>query len=291
MRPAPVGRSGSHGPASRRSRRPQAPPRYSSGRPHRGDPDLSSSHQPPRRRSLVRLTSNVAKIETRVSTIFNMTWNIRVGQVIPKTNDVALINGAVKLRAVLLYADLFDSTTLARKFPRSVAAKIVRAYLSSMTQMVKDSGGEIRSFDGDRIMAVFVGSSKSTAAAKCALQMNYVVQKILKPQAEAKFPSLQTEGFLLGHCAGIAQSDVFVVRGGVRGSNDLVFIGSAPNVAAKLSDIRNPPWHSYISSAVYRDLNDSTKIGANGKNMWTPVKRAVGDEQWDLYKSNWIWKP
>ena len=235
--------------------------------------------------------ADAAKIETDVATIFSTTWDSRDGQVIPTTDGVALKNGAVKLQAVLLYADLFHSTTLARAFPRSVAAKIVRAYLSSMTQLVKKNGGQVRSFDGDRVMGVFVGGNKNTAAAKCALQMNYVVQKILRPRAEAKFSSLNSKRFVINHCAGVAQGEVFVVRGGVRGSNDLVFIGSAPNIAAKLSDIRYSPWQSYITWDVYRDLHNSSKIGANGKNMWTSVKRTIGADQWQLYKSHWTWRP
>jgi adenylate cyclase len=235
--------------------------------------------------------ANAAKIEADVSAILGMTWAARAGQVIPKTDDVALKNGAVKLSVVMLYADLFHSTTLARTFPRSVAAKIVRAYLSSMTQMVTKNGGQVRSFDGDRVMGVFVGANKNTAAAMCALQMNYIVQKILRPAAEAKFPSLKTKGFAIGHCAGVAKSDVFVVRGGVRGSNDLVFIGSAPNIAAKLSEIRNSSWRSYITWDVFRDLPEGARLGANKQPMWTPVKRTIGKDSWSLYRSNWTWKP
>lgn len=229
-------------------------------------------------------------IGTSISTIFGTTWADRDGHVVPTTDDVALSNGAVKLDAVLLYADLANSTRLAREFPRSVAAKVVRAYLSSMTRLVKNAGGEVRSFDGDRVMGVFVGDSKNSNAAKCALNMNYVLTQILRPKAEDKFPSLKEKGFAIEHCAGVASSPVFVVRGGVRGSNDLVFIGSAPNVAAKLSDIRNPPYRSYITWSVYKNLNEGSKY-SEGKDMWTPVKLKLGGDQWDCYKSTYRWAP
>jgi len=229
-------------------------------------------------------------IDTEVGRIFNATWDSRDGRLVPKTEDVNLSNGAVKLDAALLYADLYHSTELARTFQRSVAAKIVRAYLSSMTTLINKIGGEVRSFDGDRVMGVFVGDNKCSAAAKCALQMNHVVTKILRPKAEEKFPSLKEKGFAVQHCVGIASSDVVVVRGGVRGTNDLVFIGSAPNIAAKLSEIRNSPWHTYITHQVYRDLSDSSKC-SDGKDMWTAVKCTLGEEKWDCYKSSWTWKP
>lgn len=72
----------------------------------------------------------------------------------------------------MLYADLAHSTKLAREFPNSMAAKIVRAYLASMTRLVNHNGGKVRSFDGDRVMGVFVGTSKNTDAAKCALNIS-----------------------------------------------------------------------------------------------------------------------
>lgn len=229
-------------------------------------------------------------LDTAVGTIFNTTWSTRDGQVVPATDDVVLANGAVKLDAVMLYADLYHSTRLAREFSHSVAAKVVRAYLSSMTRLVNACGGSVRSFDGDRVMGVFVGNSKNSDAAKCALKMNWVVKNVLRPRAEAKFPSLKEKNFVINHCAGVASSEILVVRGGVRGSNDLVFIGGAPNIAAKLSDIRTE-YSSYITWNVYNNLNKASKIASNDSNMWTSVKCTLGNVSWDCYKSKFWWKP
>ncbi len=231
-----------------------------------------------------------SKLEIDISTVFNTTWNTRNGTVVPSTDDVALSNGAVKLDAVVVYADLFHSTELTRKLDRSVAAKVVRAYLSSMTQVMKARGGEVRSFDGDRVMGVFVGNAKNTAAAKCALQMKYVVEKELRPKAEAKFPSLASSDFKIEHCVGVAGSPAFVVRGGVRGTNDLVFVGSAPNIAAKLSAIRNPPYHSYITWDVYENMKEEAKY-ADGKNMWKEARVPLAGETWQCFRSSWHWQP
>lgn len=237
------------------------------------------------------ISSLADTLSTDVAKIFNATWSIRDGQVVPKTDDVVLANGAVKLHVVVLYADLARSTQLAMKFDRSVAAKIVRAYLSSMTRLVNSSGGVVRSFDGDRVMGVFIGDSKNSNAAECALKMNHLVTKILRPKAEAKFPSLVSKGFKIKHCVGISRSDVLVVRGGVRGSNDLVFVGAAPNIAAKLSEIRNSTWHSYITKSVYTRLNHDAKFSSKGENMWTAVTREIAGESWSLYKSSWRREP
>lgn len=231
-------------------------------------------------------------IEAKIATIFNATWDSRDGQVVPATKDVALANGVVKMEAVLLYADLFHSTEMVRTLPNGVAAKIIRAYLSSMTRLINDAGGVVRSFDGDRVMGVFVGGSKNTDAARCALKMNYVVRKILKPKAEEQFPSVKKTGFDIAHCAGISKSHVWIVRGGVRGANDLVFVGSAPNIAAKLSDIRDTPWHTYITWDVYNYLKDTAKFGGDDKrNMWVSTHIDIGSERWHCYASKFWWEP
>jgi adenylate cyclase len=230
-------------------------------------------------------------LSSDIDSIFSTPWDTRDGQVVPKTEDVALKGGAVKLDAVVLYADLFHSTALAQQVPRTTAAKIVRAYLSSMTRLVTAHGGSVRSFDGDRVMGVFVGDSKNSQAAKCALKMNYIVKDVLRPKAEAQFASITKEGIAIAHCAGIHRSEVLVVRGGVRGNNDLVFVGSAPNIAAKLSDIRNSDWHSYITWKVHKYLNDDALYGSDGRPMWTKTKRTVAGAEWELYKSTWWWKP
>jgi adenylate cyclase len=208
-------------------------------------------------------------IRTNTDAILSTAWNRRTGQVVPKTDDVALKNGAVDLEAAVLYADLAKSTELAGTFQRTTAAKIVRAYLSAMTRLITYHGGEIRSFDGDRVMGVFVGGNKNTSAAKCALRMNWALTKVLRPKAEAKFPSLKKSGFVLEHCVGVHRSDLLVVRGGIRDNSDLVFIGTAPNLAAKLSDIRNAPYRSYITWHVYDKLGKSAKIDAKtGRSFW-----------------------
>jgi len=193
---------------------------------------------------------------------------------------------------VFLYADLAHSTQLALNFDNRVAAKIVRAYLSSVTRLINGPGGKVRSFDGDRVMGVFIGTTKNTAAVDCALKINYMVTKLLRPKAEAKFPSLKQKGFVIDHCTGIASGTVLVVRGGVRGSNDLVFVGAAPNLAAKLSEMRQGSWNTYITDAVYKKLLERAKMGGTSKeNMWSPVTCAMAGRSWPCYRSKWRRSP
>ncbi|MWA08100.1 adenylate/guanylate cyclase domain-containing protein [Streptomyces sp. BA2] len=234
------------------------------------------------------------EIDAAVTSVVCSDWDTRKGTVVPTTDNVKLGNGAVEIDAVYLYADLADSTGLARDFTRTTAAKVIRAYLDATCRVIKARGGHIRSFDGDRVMAIFMGDSKNTDAARCALQINHVVQKIVAPRVEANLSSIKSKGFEIKHCVGIDTGTALVVRGGVRGSNDLVSIGRAPNVAAKLSDIRNGNYRTYVTEAVFKKIAEHTKYssGDDKRLMWEgPYTREVGGETITIYKSSWWSKP
>ncbi|WP_063806529.1 adenylate/guanylate cyclase domain-containing protein [Streptomyces griseorubiginosus] len=232
----------------------------------------------------------VDEITDAVTKVVCSDWDSRKGTTVPTTGTVALKNGAVELDAVYLYADLADSTGLARDFSRTTAAKVIRAYLDATCKVIRACGGEIRSFDGDRVMAIFMGGTKNTDAADCALKIHYVVEKIVRPKVEANLSSIASKGFQIKHCVGVDTGKALVVRGGVRGSNDLVSIGRAPNVAAKLSDIRNGAIRSYITADVFNKMLDKAKFssGTEKKLMWEgPFSREVGGQKIDVYRSSW----
>jgi starch phosphorylase len=115
-----------------------------------------------------------------VDSIIKGGWDLRAGQVIPETDAIALGNSGVTLEATVLYADLADSTELAL-FDQEIAAEVYKAYLLGTSRLIKAAGGEIRSFDGDRVMGVFIGNSKNTSAAKAALKINYFFTTVLQP--------------------------------------------------------------------------------------------------------------
>ncbi|MEU1596637.1 adenylate/guanylate cyclase domain-containing protein [Streptomyces sp. NPDC005708] len=217
-------------------------------------------------------------------------WSIRDGNVVPGTDDVGLYNNdAVKLDAVYLYADLLGSTKLARDFTPQVAGKVIRASLRTASTIIKKFEGEIRSYDGDRVMGIFIGGSKNSNAATAALKINYAMQEIVQPALYARLPTLERDGYQPRMCVGIASGEAFIARAGVRGSSDLVSIGRAPNVAAKLSDIRESgTYRTYITSQVYNRLKDEVKI-TKGTNMWEARNADVGGEQMTIYRSNYRW--
>lgn len=225
-----------------------------------------------------------------VQTIINTLWNKRSGQKVPSTSEVALAGGAVELDATFLYADLANSSKMAKELDRRVAAKIVKSFLMTSAKIIKFRGGTIVSFDGDRILGVFYGSSKNSSAARCALNINYAVTKIIRPKFEAKYDSVKDASFKIRHGVGVDTGTVLAVRGGARGENDLIWIGRAANLAAKLSDLRESPNHSFITASVYNNMNDNSKY-ADGKNMWEKRSWNFLGDNLNIYRSSWHWAP
>lgn len=224
-------------------------------------------------------------LETDVGTIFRSAWTRRKGTVVPSDTDIKLSNDGVDLEATVLYADLSDSTKLVDGSPCDFAAEIYKAFLICAAKIIKHHGGTITAYDGDRIMAVYIGGSKNTAAAKTGLKINGAVKNIIMPKFKAQYPQ---SGYALRHVVGIDTSDLLVAKTGVRGANDLVWVGRAANWAAKLCTLD----HSYqtrITKAVYDRLADEAKFGGEPKrNMWE--HRAWTDMgNADIYRSNWTW--
>lgn len=223
-------------------------------------------------------------LQTEVKKLFRDAWTTRDGRVVPESEDVKLGNDAVKLDGTVLYADLDGSTNLVDRYKPEFAAEMYKSYLHCAAKIIRAEGGIIASYDGDRIMAIFIGDWKNSTAARTALKITYAVREIINPAIKSQYPK---ETFAIEQIVGIDTSSLFVARTGIRGSNDLVWVGQAANYAAKLSSRSGPP--SQITAAVYDKLIEGSRIGANGKNMWIKTSAAeIGNKT--IYTSTWQWE-
>ncbi|HEX3423023.1 MAG TPA: adenylate/guanylate cyclase domain-containing protein [Sphingomicrobium sp.] len=224
------------------------------------------------------------ELEKEVGTIFSSQWTTRDGQVVPVPTDLKLSNDAIKLNATVLYADLSESTAMVNRKTAAFSAEVYKTFLHCAGKIIRHFGGSITSYDGDRIMAVFIAGNKNTAAVKTALKIHSARRHIIQPALEKQYPNAN---FTLKHTVGIDSSALFVARTGVRGDNDLVWVGRAANWAAKLSDL--PDTHStWITKQVYDNMLDEVKIAKDGRNMWElMVWNAMNKET--IYRSDFWW--
>ncbi|QZN80313.1 adenylate/guanylate cyclase domain-containing protein [Stenotrophomonas sp. DR822] len=236
-------------------------------------------------------------IEAEVDGVLATSWSPREGRDVPEAEDVALGSGAVKLDVAMLYADLAESTRIAMTLPAWLAAEIAKAFLATSCRIIRYHGGHIRSFDGDRVMGVFIGDDKCVRAAKAAFQINWTVIHVLRPKF-SKYGHLAENGIVINHGTGIDAGQVFVARTGIRRNNDLVWIGRAPNIAAKLASVRESTYTTYVTDVVFSQLDEHTYYHY-------PPDRSAKRIMWELwewrdapakmkdviYRSNWWWRP
>ncbi len=209
---------------------------------------------------------------------FGSAWAVRDGLVVPAASDLKMSNDAVQFKtATILYADLDASTNLVEKKKWEFAGQVYKTFLYAASRLIRNRGGSIVSYDGDRVMSVFISQSQRNDAVACALEINYAVKNIVQTELQKNWKT----DCKIRHVVGIDTSTVRVARTGVRGDNDLVWIGNAPNLAAKLTSLNadNPTW---ITKHVYDYLNDGQKLGSKGENIWRKW-------QWDQHNKDEIY--
>jgi class 3 adenylate cyclase len=224
-------------------------------------------------------------LEADVAEIFRKAWSEREGTVVPEPEDLKLGNDAVKLDGVVLYADMSDSTKLVDNETASFAAEVYKSYLMCAARIVKAEGGAITAYDGDRIMAVFIGNMKNTNAATAGLKINYAAKNIVNPALAKQYP---TKTYRLEHVVGIDASSLFVARIGVRNDNDLVWVGRAANYAAKLCAV-NEPNTVFITKTVFDSMHESAKYGGDPKRLMWEARTWTKMNNMSIYRSIWTW--
>ena len=227
------------------------------------------------------------ELESTVNTMMVSSWSVREGREIPDTSSIGLsTNTGVTLDATYLYADLAKSSFFGQSLHPVDAAKIIKSFLHCCSVLVREHGGEIKSFDGDRVMGVYFGAEKEMRAARTAFKINWIVQEIISDKASrwVDWPEKPVE---ITHATGIATGKALMIRGGVRGDNDIASIGSAPNLAAKLSDERSDKGRTFVCSETWMKLYGDTDADALGNKRWTTFDLIeVGGRIHSYYGSN-----
>src|SRR5689334_21727199 len=100
-------------------------------------------------------------LNNEVYEIYQDRWTERDGEKIPEADDLQLRNDAVMLDATILYADLADSTGLIKSSASWFAAEAIKAFLHCSAKIIRELSGAITAYDGDRIMAVWIGQYKN----------------------------------------------------------------------------------------------------------------------------------
>lgn len=195
-------------------------------------------------------------------------WSIAESREVPETKDIELGNRGRQLEATCLYADLADSTNLVNTLDAKIVGGVYKCYLNCACRIIVKQQGIITAFDGDRVMAIFHGDRSNDRAVAAALAIDHAVVRIINPALKDCYKE-KTGDYVVRHSVGIDRSRLLAVRTGIRGSNDLVWIGRAANYAAKLAAIRDGDNAVWITANVHDSLSNALKTTPDGwKSIW-----------------------
>lgn len=203
-------------------------------------------------------------LTNEVKGVFSTNWDVTKGRVVPNPSDVGLGNKAVYLeQAVVLYADLDGSTNMVDSKKWEYSAQVYKSFLHCAAKVIRSEGGDITAYDGDRIMAIFINDGKADRAVRAALKIHWCLIELVN---KIKLEKWNASDHVIKNIVGIDVSDLRAVRTGVRGDNDLVWVGRAANYAAKLTSLSGSP--TWITKEVHDLLSRSTLYGKNDAAMW-----------------------
>lgn len=218
-----------------------------------------------------------------VNNIFKSSWSETNAQIVPVPTAIGMGNQTKLLtEAVVLYADLDGSTSMVDSMKWEFSAEIYKTFLHCAAKIIKEEDGVITAYDGDRIMAIFIGDNKYDSAVRAALKLKWAVTNIIQPAMKATYKT----SFVINHVVGVDVSDLRAVRTGVRGDNDLVWVGRAANYAAKMTSLSSE-YSTWITKAVYDNLSEACKY-SNNTSMWES-RTWSSMKNIKVYRSNWGW--
>jgi len=225
-------------------------------------------------------------LENKINSYFKESYEVEETTIVPDTDYSKLTFGNKGLTAELafLYVDIRKSSELHTTYGFTNAARIYQSFHDICVRIINHFDGNIRSFDGDRVMGIFSGKSKCTNAVKSAMKIRWAVDELLS--THLKQPIKIGCGIDFGKTLIIK-----VGKGRDDNNKDLVWVGQASNYAAHLSDIGNNS--IIISERTYNRMGPSTtwkNADEKTENMWKYKHLTLNNgKKIKVLESNWTW--
>jgi len=205
-------------------------------------------------------------------------------RVVPKKPDLTFGNTTKKISfAVVIYVDMRKSRKILSDASTFWSVKIHRAFLLALTHCVERREGRMRSFNGDGVLAFFVGENASSRAVRAAMDMKGFILKINE--------HLESEDVTkIDFGVGIAQGEIMVAKSGKAGDDqtkqDLIWVGLPVYMAVELSDYAKSPKNLWISNNVRTSIGKEDCLDViydkEGNSMWVKETRdfkSVGQKE------------
>ena len=128
-------------------------------------------------------------LKNKIDTYFTEKYEVEETTIVPSTDYSKLTfgNKGLKSELTFLFVDIRKSSQLHDTYGHIDAAKIYQSFHDINVRIINSRDGQVRAFDGDRIMGVFSGSYKNNNAVEAALNIRWAISNILNVKFKPEY--------------------------------------------------------------------------------------------------------
>lgn len=216
----------------------------------------------------------VKNVSQQISEYLKGDYTISPINKIPTKSDFDLSNTVKVLESVTtFYVDMRKSSKILTDSTDFWSLKIHKTFLKAVTSSVVSHGGEIRSFNGDGILAFFLGESAATDAVAAGMQLKALVQEINQILSSQNIKEIDFG-------VGVSQGRVIITKCGVEDENnssqDLIWVGLPVYEALELSELSHFPINIHVSNKVKDALDHDEAYKDQSKDdFWHQIETVL----------------
>jgi len=231
---------------------------------------------------ITNFQTNIAETETRILEAFEKGSGL--SPKIETSEQFLLQNVGSKLKLVVLYVDLVDSTLMMRNFSVDKLASIIQMFTQEMSVAVSNFNGQVLKYVGDAVIAYFpIDKSNSlpcNSAIKCALYMIAILEQIINPVLmRNNHEQLQVR-------IGIDASEHSIIQYVLGEKSYIDILGYGISMAAKLTKLAKPN-KIVTSHTVYLNMQSSLRKKFSeleiAPSIWKHVDKKTQPGVWISY--------
>lgn len=195
-----------------------------------------------------------------------------LSDVLPIMDTLSDSNKIYYGKVSMLFVDMRESTKLPDRFNMEQLVKIYRSYIRTVVQAIRYSGGVVRDFMGDGVLAAFIDNEEGASEDKAVYAARYLItaiDQLLNPVLD------KAVGHRISCGVGIHTGEIALSKVGMKGKGQtedaeeefgMAWIGNSTNLACKYSGaVGNGT--IFISPSTYSALSDLEE-----KQKWREIE-------------------
>ena len=200
-----------------------------------------------------------------------------LSDVLPIMDTLSDSNKIYYGKVSMLFVDMRESTKLPDRFNMEQLVKIYRSYIRTVVQAIRYSGGVVRDFMGDGVLAAFIDNEEGASEDKAVYAARYLItaiDQLLNPVLD------KAVGHRISCGVGIHTGEIALSKVGMKGKGQteddeeefgMAWIGNSTNLACKYSGaVGNGT--IFISPSTYSALSDLEE-----KQQWKEIEVSKGN--------------